>query len=67
VPIALAELVEFVRARLVAALGPGDPPPHLVVVAAGPPFAASPYARARLLRQLHATGAGLDPGESGRS
>ena len=60
-PIGLTELVEFVRARLAAALRPGDPDPHLVVVAAGPPFAANSYARARLLRQLHATRTGTVP------
>jgi len=62
VPIGLTQLVEFVRLRLAATLLPGDPEPHFLVVAAGPPFAANSYARARLLRQLHATRAGIAPG-----
>jgi hypothetical protein len=37
-----------------------------VIVAAAAPFAATPYARARLLRQLHATGL-LTAAEAGRA
>ncbi len=65
----LADLAGFIRQRLVAADARwrrGEPaaastdapnaPADLVVVAAAAPFAATSFARARLLRQLHACG-----------
>jgi hypothetical protein len=55
-PLALADIAGHLRARLATALGPDDAPPRVIVVAAGRPFATTSYARARLLRQLHATG-----------
>lgn len=62
----LAELAGFLRQRLAAvdalwrrgetAAEPGDAPADLVLVAAAAPFAATSFARARLLRQMHACG-----------
>jgi hypothetical protein len=60
----LAELAGFVRQRLAAVdalwrrgeVEPGGEPVDLVVVAATAPFAATSFARARLLRQMHACG-----------
>lgn len=62
----LAELAGFLRQRLAAVDAlwrRGDSPPEpdtepadLVVVAATAPFAATAFARARLLRQMHACG-----------
>jgi hypothetical protein len=62
----LADLAGFIRQRLAAvdalwrrgetADEPGNEPPDLVVVAAAAPFAATSFARARLLRQMHACG-----------
>jgi hypothetical protein len=50
----LANLAEVLRLRLVRALLPPESQHRVTVVPAGPPFAASSYARARLLRQLRA-------------
>ena len=65
----LAELAGFIRHRLAAAdarwrrgdtgvanADARNTAPDLVVVAAAAPFAATSFARARLLRQLHACG-----------
>jgi hypothetical protein len=60
---ALADLVRACIAEL-ARRNVSQPAPDsaTVVVTAAPVFAANPYARARLLRQLHACGL-LDPVE----
>lgn len=55
-PPALLALAEFVVGLLRTPSDEGGRPGP-VVVAAPAPFAANGYARARLLRQLHATGA----------
>lgn len=55
-PPALLALAEFVVGLLRTPSDEGARPGP-VVVAAPAPFAANGYARARLLRQLHATGA----------
>jgi hypothetical protein len=55
-PQALVALAEFVVGLLRAPCEDGARPGP-VIVAAPAPFAANGYARARLLRQLHATGA----------
>jgi hypothetical protein len=52
----LADLAELLRVQLIRALLRPEPEQEVTVVPAGPPFAASAYARARLLHQLHATG-----------
>jgi hypothetical protein len=63
----LAELAGLIRQRLVAVdarwrrgetsvTSARNKPADLVVVAAAAPFAATSFARARLLRQLHACG-----------
>lgn len=55
----LAELAALVRTRLVVSLwGRPEslPDPDSVVVAAAAPFAPTSFARARLLRQMHASG-----------
>jgi hypothetical protein len=61
----LADLAELLRVQLIRALLRPEPEPEVGVVPAGPPFAASSYARARLLHQLHATGL-ADPPEAVR-
>lgn len=62
----LADLAELLRAQLICALRRPAPESEVAVMPAGPPFAASSYARARLLHQLHATGL-ADPPEGPRS
>ncbi len=72
----LAELAGYIRHRLAAVdtrWGRGDTGPEptegpadVVVIAATAPFAASSFARARLLRQLHACGL-LTEGESAQA
>lgn len=62
----LAELDTLAAALVSRREGPPDAParadatpwagPDVVIIAATAPFAATSYARARLLRQLHATG-----------
>lgn len=47
-------LAETLRSRVQEPTGPGRP--DQVVVAAAAPFAATSFARARLLRQMHAAG-----------
>lgn len=63
-PAQLTALAEFVRACLAELARRNGPQaaaePATVVVTAAPVFAANAYARARLLRQLHACGL-LDP------
>jgi hypothetical protein len=59
-PRALIELAALIRDRL-AELGRWARPERTrqaatVIVAAAAPFAPNPYARARLLRQMHASG-----------
>jgi hypothetical protein len=50
----LADLAELVRLQIVRTVLRAEPQPCVTVVPAAPPFATSSYARARLLRQLHA-------------
>jgi hypothetical protein len=64
-PPALLALADFVAGLRRGGPGDATAQPVAVIVAPAAPFAANGYARARLLRQLHATGALADrPGDT---
>ena len=54
--LSLAALAGFIRARLHNVGDTATRQAGMVIVSAAAPFAATSYARARLLRQMHASG-----------